>query len=270
MKIAAWNVNGVRARLDALTAWLDVEQPDVLLLQETKVTDDKWPAAPFQERGYHASLVGSAPLNGVAILSKEEPVDVVRALPGEPEDTQARWIEATIGGFRIASLYLPNGTSVDSPAFAYKLRFFERIARRIDEWREADVPVIVGGDWNVAPGPADVFSPALLDGTICYHPAERAAWRRLTNHGWYDAYRTLEPDGTAFSWWHYQGRAYEKGEGLRIDHFLLSPRAMDRARRCWVDDTPRTHKVASDHAPVLLEIERPGSELQADLAEVAA
>ena len=183
MKLVAWNVNGVRARLDALLGWIDTEQPDVLLLQETKATDDKFPAEPFTSRGYRLALWGSAPLNGVAILSKEEPEDVVHGLPGADDDTQARWIEATVGSYRVASLYLPNGTSVGSDAFAYKLRYFDRVADRMAALSEDGTPVIVGGDWNVAPEPVDLYDPAGWDGGICYHPDERAAWRRVVFGG---------------------------------------------------------------------------------------
>ena len=158
MKLVAWNVNGVRARLDALTGWIDTEQPDVLLLQETKAADDKFPAEAFTSRGYHLSLRGSAPLNGVAILSKQEAKDVVRGLPGEDGDLNARWIEATVGDYRVASLYLPNGTSVGSDAFAYKLRYFDRIGARMTALAADGAKVIVGGDWNVAPEPADARS----------------------------------------------------------------------------------------------------------------
>jgi len=255
MKLVAWNVNGVRARLDALLGWIDAERPDVLLLQETKVTDDKFPAEPFVSRGYHLSLWGSAPLNGVAILSRPEPQDVVRGLPGEEGDTHARWIEATVGPYRVASLYLPNGTSVGSDSFAYKLRFFDRIGARMTALAADGTPVAVGGDWNVAPEACDVHDQRSWDGEICYHHAERAAWRRVVNRGFYDAYRWLNPAGEDYSWWHYQARAFELGHGLRIDHFLLSPQAMDRASACRIDPAPRAAKVASDHAPLILELE---------------
>lgn len=254
MKLVAWNVNGIRARLDALLAWIDQEQPDVLLLQETKAADDKFPVEPFTSRGYHLALWGSAPLNGVAILSRQEPKDIVRGLPGEDGDRQARWIEATVGPFRVASLYLPNGTTVGSDAFAYKLRFFERVGARMADLAADGTPVAVGGDWNVAPEPLDLHDPAAWDGSICYHPEERAAWRAVCHRGFYDAYRWLNPEGEDYSWWHYQGRAFEIGNGLRIDHFLLSPRAIDRASACRIDPTPRAAKIASDHAPVILEL----------------
>ena len=254
MKLVAWNVNGIRARLDALLGWIDRVEPDVLLLQETKVADDKFPAASFRERGYNSVLWGSAPLNGVAILSRDEPSDVQRGLPGEDADSQARWMEATVGGYRVASLYLPNGTSVGSDAFAYKLRYFDRIGARMTALVDQGIPVIVGGDWNVAPEPIDVHDPKSWDGQICFHPDERAAWRRVCNRGFYDAYRWLDPAGEDYSWWHYQARAFQAGHGLRIDHFLLSGQAIDKAATCRIDAEPRAAKVASDHAPVILEL----------------
>ena len=255
MKLATWNVNGIRARLEVLLGWVDQQMPDVLLLQETKVTDDKFPAIQFEERGYNLALWGSAPLNGVALLSKLPGVDVVRGLPGQDDDTQARWIEASVGQYRVASLYLPNGTSVGSQAFDYKLRYFERIGQRVADLADAGQLVIVGGDWNVAPAAIDVYDPKEADGHVCFHPEERAAWRSVCNHGFYDAYRWLNPTGSDYSWWHYQARSFQAGHGLRIDHFLLSGRAMDRARACRIDPKPRAAKVASDHAPIILELD---------------
>lgn len=254
MKIATWNVNSIRARVPIVTAWLKRVQPDVLLLQETKCLPEKFPAEPFEDLHYNIELIGEPSLNGVAILSKSPSEDVITRLPGDEEDQEARYIEATVNGVRVASVYVPNGTEVDTPRFDFKLAFFDRLRTHASSLLEDDQPLVIGGDYNVAPTPADVYDAKELEGTICYHPAEREKWRTLTNIGLYDAYRAVEPEAIAFSWWHYQARSFQLGNGLRIDHLLLSPSALDRLEAVEIDEQPRRQKTPSDHTPVLCSL----------------
>lgn len=250
MKIATWNVNSIRRRIEAVLAWSETHGVDVLCLQETKVGDDQFPREPFERAGYHVAAFGEAQRNGVAILSRAEPAAVARGLPGDDGDAQARWIEATIDGVRVASVYVPNGTTVGSDNFAYKLAFFERLGARLDAALEAETPLVVAGDYNVAPEPIDVCDPAGWDGGICFHMDERRAWRRLVHRGFTDAFRALEPTSRVYSFWEHKGRAFQTNEGVRIDHALVSPQAADRLRAAAIDPTPRGEKEASDHAPL--------------------
>jgi exodeoxyribonuclease-3 len=249
MKIVTWNVNSVRKREAIIHDWLAANDPDVLLLQETKVVDASFPRQGFQDRGYHLALFGEPGRNGVAIVAKAPIEDVTTGLPGEDDDAQARYIEATVGGLRVASVYVPNGTTVDNPNFAYKLRFFERLRRHAAERLEGDVPFVVGGDYNVAPQPIDVYDPAACEGTICYHPAERHGLRALTYLGFYDAFRAIHPTRRQFSWWDLRGGSWERDEGLRIDYLLLSPQALDRLADADSDPKTRAGKGVSDHIP---------------------
>jgi exodeoxyribonuclease-3 len=250
MKIATWNVNSIRARVPIVTAWLERAKPDVLLLQETKCLPEKFPREPIEDLNYNIALIGEPSLNGVAILSKSPIEDVVEKLPGDDDDEEARYIEATVDGVRVASVYVPNGTEVDSPRFDFKLAFFDRLRAHAAHLLEDDQPLVIGGDYNVAPTSADVYDAKELEGTICFHPLEREKWRTLTHIGLYDAYRAIEPDTIAFSWWHYQARSFQLGHGLRIDHLLLSPSALDRLETVEIDEEPRRKKSPSDHTPV--------------------
>lgn len=256
MKIATWNVNSVRARLPRVLEWLDQARPDVLLLQETKVTADACPQDGFDERGYNLACVGEASgRNGVAILARRPIEDVVERLPGDDQDHEARYIEAFTGGMRLASVYVPNGTAIGSDRFFFKLAFFERLRAHLAGLLEHDEPFVIGGDFNVAPAPIDVFDHDALDGTVCYHADERAKFRSLLHLGLYDAFRVVEPrTERVYSWWHYQGRSWKANEGLRIDHLLLSPEATDRLQACAIDRDTRAGKGASDHAPVWCEL----------------
>lgn len=251
VKIAAWNVNSIRARLPVALAWLDQARPDIALLQETKVTPEQFPAEPFEERGYNLVAHGEVGgRNGVAILAKRPIDDVRMRLPGDEADEEARYLEAVVDGVRVASVYVPNGTALGSNRFAYKLSFFDRLRSHVLELLEFEEPLVIGGDYNVAPYPIDVFDPQALDGTICYHPAERAKMRALLHLGLYDAFRVCEPQTRAYSWWDYQGRSWRANQGLRIDHLLLSPHAIDRLEICAIDREVRKAKSPSDHAPV--------------------
>ncbi len=250
MKIATWNVNSIRRRIEAVSAWAEAQGVDVLCLQETKVGDDQFPRAPFEAAGFHVATFGEPQRNGVAILAKSAPTEVTRGLPGDGGAAQARWLEATVDGVRIASVYVPNGTAVDSDNFSYKLAFFGRLGARLDTALEAETPLVVAGDFNVAPEPIDVCDPAGWEGGICFHMDERRAWRRLVHRGFTDGFRALEPSARVYSFWEHKGRAFQTDEGVRIDHALLSPPAADRLRAAAIDPTPRGAKDASDHAPL--------------------
>jgi len=250
VKIATWNVNSVRARLPVVLDWLDQAAPDVLLLQETKTVCAQFPTLPFAERGYQLATFGEPALNGVAIVAKHPIEDRRDGLPGDTEDREARYIEATVGDVRVASVYVPNGTTIGSDRFAYKLAFFDRLRDHAQDLLEQDATLVIGGDYNVAPTPEDVYDAAALEGTICYHPDERAKYRTLLNLGLYDGFRTTQPRTHAYSWWHYQGRSFELDHGMRIDHLLLSPYAVDRLDTCAIDDQVRAVKQPSDHVPV--------------------
>jgi exodeoxyribonuclease III len=249
MKIVTWNVNSVRKRETIIQDWLAANAADVLLLQETKVVDASFPRAGFEAMGYHLALFGEPGRNGVAIIAKHPIEAVTLGLPGEDDDAQARYIEATVNGIRVASVYVPNGTTLDNPNFAYKLRFLDRLRHHAANHLETDTPLVIGGDFNVAPEPIDVHDPDACEGTICYHPAERHALRALTNLGLYDAFRVTNPTRRQFTWWDLRGGSWERDEGLRIDYLLLSPQATDRLGSADSDPKTRAGKGISDHIP---------------------
>jgi exodeoxyribonuclease-3 len=251
VKIATWNVNSIRARLPRVLAWLEAAQPDVALLQETKVTPEQFPREPIEDLGYNLAVAGEpGGRNGVAILAKRPLEDLCQGLPGDQADQEARYLEAVVGGLRVASVYVPNGTALDSPRFAYKLAFYDRLRIHAENLLEYEETLAIGGDYNVGPYPIDVYDPQALDGTICYHPAERAKLRALLHLGLYDAYRVVEPHTRAYSWWDYQGRFFRANQGLRIDHLLLSPQATDRLEAAGIDAEERAARAPSDHVPV--------------------
>ena len=256
IRIATWNVNSVKARLPNVLEWLKSAAPDVLLLQEIKSTDDTFPLLEFQAEGYTAAVHGQKTYNGVAILSKLPMTDISRRLPGDDSDEQARWIEATIAGYRIASLYLPNGNPNPCEKFDYKLRWMDRLAVHGRTLLAQGIPVVLGGDYNICPTDADVYDPLSWSNDALCRPESRAAYRRLLHQGFTDAYRALHPNQEcAFTFWDYQAGAWPRDLGLRIDHFLLSPQAADRLRACDVDKEPRGREKASDHTPVWVELE---------------
>ena len=258
ISIATFNVNSVKARLLNLLAWLDANPVDILLLQELKCVDEAFPAMELEERGYHLALHGQKTYNGAAICSKFPLNDVVRGLAGEDTDEQARYIEAMVnipgGALRVASAYVPNGQDVESDKFPYKLRFYDRLRAHWAQRLGLHEMAVLGGDFNVAPEPIDVFDPRKSDGRICYHPLEREKLRGLLNLGMYDAFRVANPQVKQFSWWDYRAGAYENGMGLRIDHLLLSPMAADRLVSCHIDEVPRQQEKPSDHAPVVVTL----------------
>ena len=250
MKIAAWNVNSIRARLPVALDWLDQAKPDIALLQETKVTPEQFPAEPCEERGYNVVARGeTGGRNGVAILAKRPIEDVRERLPGADGDVEARYLEAVVDRVRVASVYVPNGTALGSDRFAFKLAFFDRLRAHVEDLLDFEEPLVIGGDYNAAPFPIDVYDPQALDGTICYHPAERAKFRALLHLGLYDAFRIAKPRTRAFSWWDYQGRSWRANQGLRIDHLLLSPQAGDRRETGALEREARAPNAPAHHPP---------------------
>ena len=254
MKIATFNVNSIRARLPNFLDWIAEAQPDVALLQETKTVDETFPALEIEDQGYNLALSGQKTYNGVAILAKRPLEDVVRTLPGDDADREARYIEAVTGGVRVASIYVPQGTEVDSDRFAYKLAFYERLYAHFRGLLADEEAFVMGGDYNVAPSPGDVHDPARLDGTLCYHPQERRRFRMLCWLGLTEAFRALNPEPGAYSYWDYRGGAWEKDRGWRIDHLMCSPQAADRLTASGIDRRPRGKEKASDHTPVWCEL----------------
>ena len=253
-KIATWNVNSVKARLGHLTDWLKAAQPDIVMLQELKTQDEGFPRLEIEAAGYHAEFVGQKAYNGVALLAREKITDVVRALPGDKSDEQSRYIEATIGGLRVASIYLPNGNPIGGEKFTYKLSFFERLRLRAAELLASERPTVLGGDWNVCPTDEDVWDVKAMAGDALCQPESRAAWRKLLFQGWTDAIRARHPQGRQYSYWDYMQNRFARDHGLRIDMLLLSPQAADRLTGAEVDRHPRALEKASDHTPVWCEL----------------
>lgn len=258
MKIATWNVNSVRKRAGHLVDWLGRARPDVAVLQEIKCVAEQFPRAEIEAAGYRCEIVGQKTFNGVALLSRL-PFEVeLRALPGDESDAQSRYIEARVTGpggpVRIAGIYLPNGNPVDSDKLPYKLRFMARLRDRAKALLATGEAVVLGGDYNVCPTDADVYDPAgWADDALC-RPESRAAFRSILNLGYADAFRTLHPADHAYSFWDYQGGAWNRDNGLRIDHLLLSPQAVDRLTACGIDRAERGRAEPSDHVPVWCEL----------------
>jgi exodeoxyribonuclease-3 len=255
MKIATYNVNGINGRLPVLLRWLAEARPDVVCLQELKAPDEKFPAAAIADAGYDAIWHGQKSWNGVAILSRiGKPVETRRGLPGDPHDLHSRYIEAAVGGILIAGLYLPNGNPRPGPKFDYKLAWFERLIKHMAGMIEANLPVILAGDFNVMPTERDVYRPERWIDDALFAPEVRAAFFRLIDQGWTDALRTLHPDETIYTFWDYFRNAYDRDAGLRIDHLLLAPTVADRLTDAQVDRHVRGWEKSSDHAPVWITI----------------
>lgn len=254
MRIVTWNVNSVRPRLGNITGWLADTKPDVVLFQEIKCETGLFPAAAFAELGYQAAVVGQKAYNGVALLSRHPIEDVIERLPGEPEDEQARYVEATVQGVRIASLYLPNGNPAPGDKYDYKLRWMTRLRAHAQTLLDSEMPVVLGGDYNVIPAARDVYDPDGWIADALFRPETRAAFRAILNLGYTEAYRALHDDDRAYSFWDYQAGCWPRDKGLRIDHFLLSPQAADRLTGCTIDRGPRGQEKASDHTPVVLDL----------------
>lgn len=255
MKISTFNVNSIKARLPRVLEWLEEAKPDVALLQETKTEDASFPTLEIHGLGYQTALHGQKTYNGVAILSRHPIEDVRRGLPGGDGDSHARYIEATVKGIRVASIYLPNGNPVDSDKFPYKLAWMERLRTHIRRTLlPMEMPLVLGGDYNCCPTDKDVYDPvAWADDALC-RPETRAQFRALVNLGLTEAWRALHGNEIAYSFWDYQGGAWQRDLGLRIDHFLLSPQAADRLAACEIDRKQRGKEKASDHTPVSVEL----------------
>jgi len=255
MKIATWNVNSVRARIGHLTRWLKEFAPDIVLLQELKCQTAEFPRLEIEAAGYQAKVVGQKTYNGVAILAKHKIENPIHALPGDDGDDHARYVEATVTGLRVASIYLPNGNPIGSDKFTYKLGFFARLASHAQALLASEAPAVLAGDFNVCPTDDDVWDPKAMAKDALCQPESRAAYRTILNQGWTDAIRVLHPDTHEYTYWDYFQNRYERDHGLRIDHLLLSPRVADRLVAGGVDRTPRGWEKASDHTPAWIEIE---------------
>lgn len=253
MKLATWNVNSLAVRLPQLLDWLVAQQPDVLVLQETKLTDDKFPRTDIEAAGYAVQFHGQKTYNGVALLSRSGAVDVVKNIPGLA-DEQARVIAATVDGVRCIGGYFPNGQAPDSDKFAYKMRWLDAL----HDWLAAELTthaqLVLMGDFNIAPEDRDVYDPVAWAGQIHCTPEERAQFQRLVGLGLVDAFRLFEQPPKSWSWWDYRNLAFRKNQGLRIDHILVSQELRSRVTACQIDKAPRKNERPSDHAPVLLEL----------------
>lgn len=256
MKIATWNVNSVKARLPNVFEWLRAADPDVVLLQETKCTDEEFPRLEFESMGYHLATRGQKTYNGVAVFSRAKIVEEVRALPGDPERGEARYIEAVLdSGLRVISAYVPMGQSVESDRFPFKLAFLDALGRRARQLLAAEIPFVMGGDYNVCPEPIDLYDPAGWEGGVHFHIEERRRIRALLHLGLTDSFRALHPDEVCYSWWDYRGGAWQRDYGLRIDFLLCSPQVTDRLRASGIDRGCRDRDKCSDHVPVWCDID---------------
>ncbi|WP_282093311.1 exodeoxyribonuclease III [Epibacterium ulvae] len=267
MKIATFNINGIKARAQALPAWLDEARPDVAVLQEIKSVDEAFPREIIEERGYNLETHGQKSFNGVAILSKLPLEDVRRGLPGDDEDVQARWIEATVVGkqaIRICGLYLPNGNPVELNAdgtpvaggkYDYKMRWMARLQARAEALLANETPFLMAGDYNIIPQAEDARRPEAWLEDALHRPESRAAYQRLLNLGLTDAFRARNSAPGQYSFWDYQAGAWNRDDGIRIDHFLLSPQAADLLRDCQIDKEVRGREKPSDHVPVWVDLD---------------
>jgi exodeoxyribonuclease III len=258
VKIATWNVNSIKARLSNVLAWLETARPDILCLQETKCPAADFPLLEIKSLGYHVETVGQRAYNGVALLSREKARDIVTVLPGAPadqaEDEQARYIEATVGDLRVASIYLPNGNPVTSDKYPYKLGWMDRLYDHARALLESEAPIVLAGDYNICPTDDDVYDPVGWRGDALCLAESRSRFRKLLHLGLTDAFRVFHAEPHLYTFWDYQQGRWFRDEGLRIDHLLLSPQAADRVTGCEIDKTPRGREKASDHTPIWCEL----------------
>jgi len=255
MKIATFNINGIKARLPALLDWLITAQPDVVCLQEIKSVDEGFPRQPFTDLGYLVETHGQKAFNGVAILSRHPMTEVTRGLPGDAADEQARWIEATIQGIKVCGLYLPNGNPAPGPKYDYKLAWMARMQARVESLLATEQPLVICGDYNVIPQAEDAAKPQNWITDALYLPQTRAAFQRLTNLGLTEAFRARDPRPGQYSFWDFQAGAWERNNGIRIDHLLLSPQAADRLTDAQIDKAVRGMGKPSDHVPVWITLD---------------
>jgi len=254
MKLATWNVNSLAVRLPQLLDWLGQHQTDVVVLQETKLTDDKFPHEALKEAGYHAQWFGQKTYNGVALVSREPATDVARNIFGF-EDEQARVIAATVNGVRVVGAYFPNGQAPDSDKFVYKMGWLTALRRWLADEMAQHPQLVLMGDFNIAPEDRDVYDPVAWAGQIHCTPEERAHFQALIAMGFVDAFRLFEQPPKSWSWWDYRNLAFRKNQGLRIDHILVSQALKPRVTACVIDKLPRKNERPSDHAPVVITID---------------
>jgi len=257
MKIATFNINGVKARFEALITWLQESRPDVALLQEIKSVDENFPREAIEDLGYTVETHGQKSFNGVAILSRLPLEDVSRGLPGDDTDEQARWIEATVISetpIRVCGLYLPNGNPVPGPKYDYKLAWMQRLQVRAKSLFEGELPFLMAGDFNIIPQDDDAKRPEAWVTDALALPQSRNAFRTLLNLGLTEAFRSRTPEKGHYSFWDYQAGAWDRNDGIRIDHFLLSPECADRLEECWIEKEMRGRAKPSDHVPVWIDL----------------
>ena len=252
MKIATWNVNSLKVRLPQVLQWLESEKPDIIGLQETKLTDELFPRGEIEAAGYRVLFSGQKTYNGVALLSREEATDPITDLPGL-DDPQRRVLGATVNGVRFLNLYVPNGQEVGSDKYAYKLDWIEKLQAHVRAQLEIHENVVIVGDFNIAPEDRDVYDPAGWADSVLFSPPEREAFRRLLDAGLADAFRLFEQEEKIWSWWDYRMGAFRRDMGLRIDHILVSSALAKSCTACRIDRAPRTWERPSDHAPVVAE-----------------
>ena len=254
MKIATWNVNSIRVRLPHVKDFLNTRKPDVMLLQELKAQDNDMPASDLEDLGYNVIFKGQKAYNGVAILSKHPVSDIITNLYS---DENARyiecWIDAKNNGFRVASIYLPNGNPINTEKFSYKIEWMSKLSDHVKKLLDNEEKIILGGDFNVCPEDRDASNPEMMKNDALFQPESRAKFREILNLGYYDAWRSIYPNKTNWSYWDY-GRAFEQNKGLRIDHFLLSPSAIDKLEAIEIDTYHRALEKPSDHAPVIINL----------------
>ena len=256
MKIATFNINGLRGRLPRLLEWLDEEQPDVVCLQELRIYDTEFPVEAIADAGYGALWQGQKPrYNGVAILARgREPVEVRRGLPGDAGDAQARYLEAAVDGILVGCLYAPNGNPQPGPKFDYKLAWLDRFITHAATLHASGAPVVLAGDYNVVPTDFDIYPTTSYDDDALVQPESRARFERLLQQGWTDAIRTRHPSARIYTFWDYMRKRWERNAGLRIDHLLLNPALAPRLKDANVDKAVRGRSGASDHAPTWIEL----------------
>src|SRR5581483_11813140 len=258
MRVATWNINSIRQRIEPLAAWLAERQPDIVCLQETKCVDEAFPREPFEALGYNLALHGQKTFNGVAILSKIKFDEITAGLPGDQTDDHARFIEVTVslkgGVLRVASLYLPNGNPPNTDKYTYKIKWMDRLFQYATERLEMEEAFVLAGYYNVIPTADDVHNPALWTADALFLPQTRAKFRALTNLGLIDAIRAVSDDKGLYTFWDYQAGAWQKNWGIRIDHLLLSPQAADRLSAAGIDKHVRSWEKPSDHVPVWIDL----------------
>jgi len=255
IKIATYNVNGINARLPVLVRWLIEEKPDIVCLQELKAPQEKFPADAITACGYDVIWHGQKSWNGVAILSRVgEPLEIRRVLPGDPDDSHSRYIEAAVNGIIIGCLYLPNGNPFPGPKFDYKLAWLKRLQLHATELLASDAPIVLAGDFNVIPTDMDVYKPERWIDDALFQPEVKIAFHNLIEQGWIDALRKLHPKEKIYTFWDYFRNSYARDAGIRIDHFLLSPTLGKRLKACGVSKHVRGWEKTSDHAPVWIEV----------------